>query len=163
MRPVLMTLLVLALLAGCATGPRYDTRGVALDLPPAIVSANPEPYRGTPVLWGGPIIATRNLADYSEIEVLSYPLDSAQRPRTDRPHQGRFLLRQPGYLEELDYAPGRLVTVRGRLGSAAAGQVGEAPYTYPVVEVSDLHLWPLTRRDPAQPRFHFGIGVIFGR
>lgn len=158
-----MVALALVLLAGCATGPRYDTHQVELELTPARVSAGPELYQGTVVLWGGAIVATRNLADYSEIEVLSYPLDRSQRPRVDRQPGGRFLLRQAGYLEEIDYAPGRQVTVRGALAAAVTGRVGEAPYIYPVVEAGELHLWPPPGREPARPRFHIGIGVIFGR
>ncbi|ADH84830.1 Slp family lipoprotein [Desulfurivibrio alkaliphilus] len=163
MRQLALMLLLPILLAGCATGPRYDTGPVALDLMPAMVSANPEPYRGTEVLWGGLIVATHNLPDYTEIEVLSYPLDRAQRPLADRTPQGRFLLRQAGYLEELDFASGRRVTVKGVLAAPKQGRVGEAPYTYPVVEASDLHLWPPARREPERTRFQIGIGVIFGR
>lgn len=163
MRQIVMMLTALFLLAGCAAGPRYDTREAELDLPPLQVSADPELYRGTRVLWGGSIAVTRNLRDYTEIEVLSHPLDRSQRPQMSLGTRGRFLVRQPGYLEEMDYARGRLVTVTGVLSAAAAGSVGEAPYTYPVVEAEDLYLWPPSYREPAVPRFHFGIGVIFGR
>ncbi|MDF1615110.1 Slp family lipoprotein [Desulfurivibrio dismutans] len=163
MRQLIVMLLVPILLAGCATGPRYDTHQVALDLLPATVSENPESYRDNKVLWGGLIVATHNLPDHTEIEMLSYPLNQAQRPLADRPTQGRFLLRQAGYLEELDYAPGRQVTVKGVLAAAKQGQVGEVTYTYPVVEAQDLYLWPPARHAPERTRFHIGIGVIFGR
>lgn len=160
---VLLLLPVLIMLGGCATGPRYETRQVELGLVPLQVAANPQPYLGHRVLWGGPIVVTRNLPDYTEIEVLGYPLDRAQRPLTRREPQGRFLLRQAGYLEEIDYARGRLVTVTGVLAPAATGRIGEAPYTYPVVLAEELHLWPPAQRELAEPRFHIGIGVIFGR
>ncbi len=163
MRQVIMMLAALVLLGGCATGPRYDTQQVELELLPSQVSEDPESYRGGRVLWGGAIVVTRNLPEYTEIEVLGYPLDGSQRPRTGREPVGRFLVRQPGYLEEMKYARGRMITVKGELAAAAAGQVGEARYTYPVVEPEDLYLWPPTSREPARPRFHFGIGVIFGR
>jgi outer membrane lipoprotein len=161
---VLILAVTLAILAGCATGPRYETAGVAMDLVPAEVSANPAVHRDTQVIWGGLIVVTRNLADYTELEVLGYPLDRSQRPDAGRGPHGRFLVRAPGYLEEVDYAQGRRVTVTGALGEHVQGLVGEAPYTYPLVQARDIHLWPVeARAEPAGPRFHIGVGVIFGR
>jgi outer membrane lipoprotein len=164
MSHVLILAVTLAILAGCATGPRYETAGVAMDLVPAEVSADPAIHRDTQVIWGGVIVATRNLAEYTELEVLGYPLEGSQRPATNRSPHGRFLVRSPGYLEEMDFAQGRRITVTGMLGENVDGRVGEAPYVYPVVQATDLHLWPEARREPpGQPRFHIGVGVIFGR
>ncbi|WP_018232482.1 Slp family lipoprotein [Thioalkalivibrio thiocyanodenitrificans] len=161
---VLILVLTLSFLAGCATGPRYETAGVATDLVPAEVVASPGVYRDSRVIWGGMIVATRNLAEYTEMEVLGYPLEGSQRPATNRSPHGRFLVRKPGYLEEMDYAQGRHITVTGTLGENVDGRVGEAPYVYPVVHATELHLWPEARRaPPGQPRFHIGVGVIFGR
>ena len=165
MRYLIILSLSLALLYGCATGPRYETEGVAVDLVPAEVVASPGVYRDARVIWGGMIVATRNLPDYTEMEVLGYPLGGTQRPDMSRTAQGRFLVRQPGYLEEVDYRQGRRVTVTGRLGENVEGQVGEAPYVYPVVQADDIHLWPRDRhadRD-SRTRFHIGVGVIFTR
>jgi outer membrane lipoprotein len=138
--------------------------GVATDLVPAEVAASPGVYRDSRVIWGGMIVATRNLTEFTELEVLGYPLEGSQRPATNRSPHGRFLVRKPGYLEEVDYAQGRHVTVTGTLGENVDGHVGEAPYVYPVVQATELHLWPEAHRAPAgQPRFHIGVGVIFGR
>lgn len=165
MHKVFPLLLILAWLSACATGPGYPTTGVATELQPAEVAARPGSYRGTSVIWGGMIVATRNLSQYTEIEVLGYPLDRRQRPLTSRPPQGRFLVRQAGYLEEVNHAPGRLLTVTGALGDKVQGQVGEAPYTYPLVEARALHLWPadIQGNGSGRTRFNIGVGVIFGR
>jgi outer membrane lipoprotein len=165
MRHLFTVFLSLALVVGCATGPRYETEGVAVDLVPSEVAASPGVHRDARVIWGGMIVATRNLADYTEMEVLGYPLGSAQRPETGRNPQGRFLVRKPGYLEEVDYSQGRRITVTGRLGENVDGQVGEAPYVYPVVQATDIHLWPReTYADPGgRTRFNIGVGVIFSR
>ena len=163
MARVIVLLLALGLTA-CATGPRYPTTGVAIDLQPAEVAAGAGDFRETRVLWGGIIVATRNLSQYTEIEVLGYPLDNRQRPLTSRPPLGRFLVRRTGYLEEVDYAPGRRITVMGPLGDNQAGRVGEAPYTYPLVQARDLHLWPSeAHSDAGRTRFNVGVGVIFSR
>ncbi len=150
-------------LAACAGGPRYDTSHIDTGLSAAKVAAAPAMHSGTPVVWGGVIVATRNLPDYTEMEILSYPLGSAQRPDTRRGEQGRFLVRTPRYLEGVDYAPGRSVTVSGKVARAVAGKVGEAPYTFPVIQTDDIYLWPREGNAPGSPQFQFGIGVIFGR
>jgi outer membrane lipoprotein len=73
-------------------------------------------------------------------------------------------VRRTGYLEEVDHAPGRRITVTGPLGDNQAGRVGEAAYTYPLVQARDLHLWPPeTRGDAGRTRFNVGVGVIFSR
>jgi outer membrane lipoprotein len=164
MPKILILLLALAGLSACATGPRYPTTGVASDLVPAEVSTHPGAHREARVIWGGIIVATRNLSQYTEIEVLGYPLDSRQRPLTNRSPQGRFLVHRPGYLEEVDYGAGRRVTVTGTLGDNLTGRVGEAAYTYPLVEARDIHLWPTeTQSDSGRTRFNVGVGVIFSR
>lgn len=157
-------LLVLLGLVACATGPRYPTTGIATDLQPVDVAARPGAYTATGVIWGGLIVATRNLDRHTEIEVLGYPLDSRQRPLIQRTPQGRFLVRQAGYLEPVNHAPGRLITVTGTLGENVRGAVGEAPYTYPLVQARALHLWPAdTQPENGRTRFNIGVGVIFGR
>jgi len=164
MRYLLISTLSLLLLAGCATGPRYETTGVATNLVPSEVSASTRDYQGSQVIWGGMIVATRNLADHTELEVLGYPLENNQRPAASRTPQGRFLVRTPGYLEEVSYAPGRRITVTGTLGEKVQGQVGEAPYTYPLVHARDTHLWPVESRSTdsgSNTRFSIGVGVIF--
>ena len=166
MSKILIPLFALVWLSACATGPRYPTTGVAVDLQPAEVSgsAAASAHRETRIIWGGMIVATRNLSQYTEIEVLGYPLDRNQRPQTSRPPQGRFLVRQAGYLEEVNHAPGRHITVRGTLADNLEGRVGEASYRYPLVQAQDIHLWPTDRDDDnGRTRFNIGVGVIFGR
>ena len=96
------------------------------------------------------------------IEVLAFPLNSAGRPLPAESPQGRFLVDKAGYLEAREYAPGRLLEVRGQLNGFRSGQVGEVQYRYPVVVSERLLLWPgdhygHSRR--ASPRVNFGIGV----
>jgi len=160
---LVLLLLAAALLAACAGGPRYDTSTVDTSLTAAKVGATPDSYTGIPVVWGGVIVATRNQPDYTELEILSYPLDGAQRPDTRRAEQGRFLARYAGYLEGVDYAAGRRVTINGRIETTLPGKVGDAPYTFPLLQAKDVYLWPRDSETPSSPQFQFGIGVIFSR
>lgn len=158
----LTTLFAIALLlGGCATGPRYDTANVNHALTPAQAS-RVEAMLGQSVLWGGMIVNGINLQDKTQIEVVGYPLSRAQKPAINDPPQGRFLIMAPGYLETAQYAPGRLITVRGEIKEQKQGMIGESGYTYPVVVTDQVYLWPREEPVSTEPRLHFGIGVIFG-
>lgn len=153
---LLVVLAAVLALAACAGGPRFETADVNRALTPANAAA--EGRAGERVLWGGVIISSHNYEDRSEVEVLGYPLSAGQRPETSGTAQGRFLVVHTGYLETVDYAPGRLLTVLGVLGEPRSGQVGERPYTYPVLRAQDLYLWPLASGEGGS-RLHFGIGI----
>lgn len=150
-------------LTACASGPRYDISQVDTGLTAAQVSASPSEHAGARVVWGGVIIITRNQPGFTEMEILSYPLDSIQRPNPRRAEQGRFVARYASYLEGVDYAPGRHITVSGKVEKVIEGKVGDAGYTFPLVQAEDVYLWPHDSRTTSSPQFHFGVGVMFGR
>ena len=111
---------------------------------------------------GGVIVASSNLKNETQIEVLGFPLDDGQEPKTNDAPLGRFVILQPGYLETADYASGRHITVVGSLTGTRQGRIGESDYTYPVVKPDRVHLWPQESETRyTEPRFHFGVGVIF--
>jgi outer membrane lipoprotein len=160
--PFLLSLLLTA----CASTPRFETEGVSTDVTPQAAARASAGAADQQVLWGGVIVGSRNLRDTTQLEILSYPLTDEQRPNTNQSPRGRFLAVQPGYVETADFAPGRLITVRGRLQERVSGKIGEADYTYPVVAVEDLELWQpqaAAERTGVRPRFNFGIGVMIGR
>lgn len=157
---LLVTGLLATLLTACASKPPLKAEGVEKKLTPA--EAASRPATGTRVLWGGVIVASKNLKEESQIEVLGFPLNDSQEPQTDEKPLGRFVILQPGYLETADYASGRQITVVGPLAGTREGRIGESDYTYPVVRPDKMHLWAEeTYRRAAEPRFHFGVGVIF--
>ena len=114
----------------------------------------------TDVRWGGRIVTVKNLRERSLIEVLSYPLDSEGRPRSDGAPQGRFIVEKAGFVEPHEYAAGRLLEVKGRLDGFTRGRVGEAAYRYPVVLGQQLTLWPVesTVYGSRTPRINLGVG-----
>jgi outer membrane lipoprotein len=156
-RRALPAVLALAVALGaCATG--FDVGDAERGVTPRAAAENLAPLRGRVVAWGGTVVASRNLADRTELEVLAYPLDRANRPQRDAEPAGRFIAVHTGYLETADYAAGRALTAVGTVRATRAGTVGEARYLYPVLVVTRLQLWP---KDPApsEPRVHFGIGI----
>ncbi len=163
LRGVVLVLLLALALAGCATGPRYDAEGVEADLSPADVAADPEPWVGSRVIWGGRILGTEHLEEATVVEMIAYPLDRSQRPATTMAPTGRFLIDHPGFLETADYADGRRLTVTGTVIAVREGRVGERTLTYPVVVPDDLHLWHEPAAYPSEPRVRFGVGIMISR
>lgn len=158
LRRLLLLLFVALLGGGCATTPPVDLGGADPNLTPNRAFADPEAARGQRAAWGGTIVNTRNLKSATEIEVLGYPLDDA-RPDLGANPQRRFLIVKEGYLEPADYRSGRLITAVGPIQGTRDGTVGEASYTYPVLQADQLYLWPIGENPRSEPNIHFGIGL----
>ncbi|GAA0902978.1 Slp family lipoprotein [Rothia nasimurium] len=152
------SLLAMAL-AGCAPAPIYKPTANTVAVPPAQVAREPERYGTSDVIWGGRIVQVRNFNDHSEIEVLAYPLDSSQRPKANDSGNGRFIASMPGYVESLDFPAGGMVTVAGRLNGTRSANVGQAPYTFPLVSVNQSHVWTAKEMSGGHPNVSFGVGV----
>jgi outer membrane lipoprotein len=149
----------LAALAGCAAPVFKDApRNPAT---PAEIAMQPERYHGADVVWGGKILGVRNLAERTEVEVVAYPLDRAQRPDQNAPTEGRFILALAGYVEPLDYPAGRFVTMRGRIAGTQSSRIDEHDVAFPLVEDAIVHLWPVNF-PYERPRISFGLGVGVG-
>jgi outer membrane lipoprotein len=155
-------LLAAAALAGCASNPFADRMPPDLDrsITPQQAVKEAGPLHGKPVLWGGTIVTVHNLKDSTEVAVLAYPLDDSAFPKVSQQATGRFIIRVNRFIDPVDYAAGRLVSVLGHLDGVQDGKIGDAPYTFAVVQADDLHLW----RPGESPSTHvlFGIGVGIG-
>jgi outer membrane lipoprotein len=150
-------------LVGCATTPKFQTAGVDKNITPSSPTSEILAVKDRRVQWGGTIVGTTNLRDKTQIEVLGYPLEESGRPDTDAAALRRFLVLYNGYLESVDYAPGRLLTAVGSIAEAREGKVGGSDYLYPVIAAEQLYLWPGQRYyDYREPVFHFGIGIGIG-
>lgn len=148
-------LLISFLLGACASTPPPVQSGPT----PAEVSAGAT--GGGQLHWGGRIVQVRNLPQRTLVEVLGLPLDGRGSPMPQGRPQGRFIVEHPGFLEPHEYAPDRMLVVRGRLAGFTEGTVGEAPYRFPVVIAEQLELKPMqpdTAAGRASPRINFGIG-----
>jgi outer membrane lipoprotein len=157
-------------LAGCATTGSDCTPQVGNPtLTPAQVSATGA-HSGALQRWGGTLVATRNLPDSTELEVISYPLNRCGKPRVGEAPTGRFLVHSRGFLEPMDYQPGRQVTATGLIADTREGQVGDAPYRFPVLNDGKVRLWPSAEQMADEdvfpypyPRPWVSIGIGGGR
>ncbi len=131
------------LLGACASQVPLNIREAPANNPSlGEVREQAEGYLGRRVRWGGTIIETGNREDTTRLVVLGRPLSKAGKPETIDASAGRFIAIVPEFLDPKVYAPERRVTVTGRLLRTEAGQVGEYPYSYPVVQAQAWYLWP---------------------
>lgn len=159
MTKLLPHLLILLLVSGCSTKPALPTEGVNTALTVQQVTDSAKAMGGTRVLWGGVIVGSTNLKDRTRLEILAYPLDSNHRPKTSKPAGSRFLAYQQGYLETVDYAAGRQVSMVGVITGTEEAQLGEHRYKYPAIKAEKIHLWPIRQPD-SEPKVHFGFGIL---
>jgi outer membrane lipoprotein len=154
-----LTFIGLILLAGCASSPKVAS-DVDRSLTPkeAVASAGTERR----LQWGGVIIEAQNLAQTTELQILAYPLKSNGKPDLKESPEGRFIAQKAGYLESVDYAKGRQVTVTGNFSKVRTGEVGESPYEFPILDAEEVVLWPEDSPREAKPRVNFGFGVGSG-
>ena len=108
----------------------------------SMVLQDPMAYKGAIVIWGGKIIKTLNRKHGTEILVLQTPLNWRERPEEEESSGGRFIAKSPGYLDAAVYRAGRKITVAGEVAGEETLPVGEIKYTYPVVMIREIHLWP---------------------
>jgi len=148
-------------ICACTTTQLTPEQAALRAVTPTMAAAQPSRHQGKSVEWGGLLIAIHNRQNHTIIEVLAYPLQTNGRPDLDRQPMGRFLTMRAGYLEPLEFAAGRRLTVTGPITGTRQGRVSEGDYIYPTVDANQLRLWP--REDPGRsPRLRFGIGVGSG-
>lgn len=151
---VSLGLLAVALLAGCAGTPPVQ---VGADIPgqpgARAVQTAPAQFTGRAVRWGGEILAVHNAAEHTDVEIYDRALYADAEPRPDGGDQVRFIARMPGFIDPVEYAAGKRLTVRGTLLPAETGSIGEYDYLYPTIAVEGSHLWPVY--EPPEPGWYY--------
>ena len=149
-------LFALFVTAGCAPPfPKETMDKVNRNISYQELKKGPEKFKGTWVMLGGMIIASKNTKEGMLIEILQKPLDTDGRPLQTDSTEGRFLIQSDTFLDPAVYHEGRLITVVAEVIGRKELALDDIMYPYPLLIVKDLHLW-----DPSQgPRFFFGIGV----
>ena len=160
LRSLSSLLLSALLLTGRATYPK----AIQLENPEAQpgfaeVKKDPAAFDGQTVVFGGHIVAVRNTEQGSTIEVLQMPLFDSGRPKgVKKASQGRFLVDfKDELLDPEIYAQGESISVRGVIRGEQPGKIGEAPYTYLILEGTGLYLWP----EKKKPDVHYVIGMDY--
>lgn len=139
--------LILMTLSGCVSYPiAKNLQKQAQPLALSQVVEDPDANQGKLVIWGGKIIKTANDVNNSAIYVLALPLDDSGEPVLYANSAGRFIASSKGFLDPEIYKNGRLITVAGTVAGLETEAVQKANYTYPVLNIKQIHLWPAERR-----------------
>ena len=156
-----IVLAISLVIGACATTPQSEPTAVDPSLTANRATESRDLANGRKIHWGGVIIASRNLKQESQLEMLAYPLTGNGRPDTDQKPLGRFLAVKKGYLETLDYGAGKSASFVGTLQPSRAGKIGDTDYRYPVLQIEQSRLWPASSYN--KPQFHIGIGIGISR
>lgn len=136
-------LLATLLLAGCASNVPLEIQNAVPGSPGVAAASTTEAtYTGQKVRWGGTVVSVETRAEDSLIELVAKELGGYGRPRETDLSEGRFLAKVPGFVDPNIYSEDRELTVYGTLDQPVTRNIGERPYTYPLVIVEKLHLWP---------------------
>lgn len=156
MKSLLCYILAVILLAGCSTLSKEARRGADRKLTIDQVQSSPETYKGRKVIWGGLIIQTENLEEFSQIEVLETELTIEDIP-TDGKSRGRFLIRTPRYIDPDIFRKDKRITVVGTIKGTQAGKIGKMNYAYLVIEPLEMKLFedPRYRYRDMPPPWYF--------
>ena len=142
--------------AGCApTFPRETLDRVDRHISFKELQADPEKFKGAWVMFGGVVIASKNIKEGTVIEILHKPLASDGRPLETDATEGRFMVQTAEFLDSAVYHRGRLITVIGEVTGVKTMPIDEITYSYPLLLPKAVHLW----RPSSGPRLFFGIGV----
>lgn len=154
---VIVSGLVVLLMTGSCTPPfpQETLDKVNRNLSFTELKKDPESYKGSWVMLGGMIVASKNTKDGILIEILQKPLDMNGRPRETDSTEGRFLVQSETFLDSAVYHEGRLLTVVAVVVGRRELPLDDIMYSYPLLTARELHLWG----PPRGPRFFFGIGV----
>ena len=88
---------LLLLLSGCTTVVFENTADRLGLLPNEVIDSS---YAGETIVWGGRVISLRRAGEGMDLEVMAYPLDTANRPRLEATPGGRFVAHFPGELPD---------------------------------------------------------------
>lgn len=134
----------LFVVSGCAHVISQDLRGEAdPSIALRMVQANPQAYKGKVVIWGGEVLETTVQKDGSTVvEVLQRPTGWQGEPDRGEPSEGRFMVREQGYLDPYIFRRGRKITVAGVIEGDLVKPLGEMQYRYPLLFSRQIHLWP---------------------
>ncbi len=149
-------IVLVVFLSGCNTIPENLRLGDEPGPELAAVVKDPALYQGQSVRWGGVIVKVENSAEQSLIELLGHDLNHYARPVIDSRISGRFFVVVDGFVDPLEFAQGRELTVVGTLQASETRKIGEFSYEYPRVNEIAHKLWPERKPiDEVDPFYYY--------
>lgn len=161
-----LTLSTLLIASGCASlddSPESDPSGTP-QITYAQLKTSTETYKGQAVTLGGKVLSARRLKDGTRIEILQLPLMSSLKPMLDlSKSQGRFVAVRKEFLDPATLPFGTFVTITGEVAGSLTLPLDETEYTYPVVDIKNVRVWPKDDEDgPPRIRPYMGPSPYMG-
>ena len=101
--------------------------------------------------------------DGTRIEILQLPLDRSTHPVYDLTQsQGRFIAIYREFLDPATIPPGTRITVTGEISRSMTLPLDETDYTYPVLNINRVQVWPTSENMPTRMRPYMGPGSYWG-
>ena len=151
-----MLIALLLSLARCAPVISKQIRDqVKPDLAFGEVLKDPEHYKGQMVILSGVIIETKNTKEGTLLMILQRPAGFRGEPKDVDESEGRFLALDSRYLDVNVFAKGRAVTVGGEVQGKRVLPLDEIEYTYPLIYVKEIYLWPVVEKRHYSPYYQY--------
>lgn len=145
-------LLTSLLLAGCVSVP--DAVKGTSDTPQQdlvrVLNA-PQLYVGQESRFGGKVIAVSNKEGKTRMEIAVMPLDDAARPILGAATIGRVYADVQGFIDPVN-VNNQMVTVVGPIAGVEKGKIGQADYTYVVINVGGYQRWHQVQQVVSPPQ-----------
>jgi outer membrane lipoprotein len=151
---------LLITLTGCASMQEAEDKQTVTFLQ---VKAAPDSFKGQSAVFGGKVLTARRQKDGTKLEILQLPLDRSLRPGYDLTQsQGRFIALQREFLDPATLPPGTRVTVTGEISGSITLPLDETDYTYPVINITRVQVWPGSEDAAPRIRPYMGPGPYWG-
>ncbi|QPJ63095.1 MAG: hypothetical protein G3M70_14915 [Candidatus Nitronauta litoralis] len=154
----LIVIVTLLALAGCSSVLSDRVLEAQPSVSFATVRENPDQSTGKLVVVGGRLLGIHQVDGISYLEVLEHPLDSRLRPADADVSAGRFLIQMAGQPDPQVWSRDRLVTLAGKVVGVQSRALGQTSYTYPILNLEEVHLWPIEDYYYSRPLSTFSIG-----
>ncbi|KKO20176.1 MAG: Slp family lipoprotein [Candidatus Brocadia sp.] len=153
--------LVFLFMAGCAPVISKQVREqVRPEVTFAEVFNDPGRYKGQMIVLSGIVLKTENTKEGTLLQILQRPAGFRGKPKDVDETGGRFLALDSRYLDVNVFTEGRAVTIAGEVQGKRTLPLDKIEYTYPLISVKELYLWPATRNYHApHSSVHIGLGV----
>ena len=162
----MLTLSTLLIASGCASlnDPLESDPSGTPQITYAQLKTSTETYKGHAVTLGGKVLSAKRLKDGTRIEILQLPLLSSLKPIFDlSKSQGRFVAIRKEFLDPATLPSGTFVTISGEVTGSLTLPLDETEYTYPVVDIKNVRVWPKDDEDgPPRIRPYMGPGPYWG-
>ena len=126
-----------------------------------ILAEEVDTFIGKQVRWGGKIIKVMKHGNDSLIEIQNYPVNRYGLPLLNLPTRGKFIAKSAHVFDPGIYLEGLLVTFSGTLGPETTRVEKRKIRFLPVVNVTDVHLWPHKRLNAKEGYTYTGMESRF--